>query len=89
VGLFGNRKESTAAAEEPGHDTGSFLPHRTRRRRAESVFARVVATGGVIGIATAIAAILGSQDVDTWITGLVVSTLSVILAGVLWSSRTL
>ncbi len=48
---------------------------------------RLIATGGIIGIGTALAAILGSQDVDAWIIGLVVSVLSVILAAVLWSSR--
>ena len=50
---------------------------------------RVVATGGVIGIGTALAAILGSQEVDAWIIGLVISGLTVILAAILWSARTL
>lgn len=50
---------------------------------------RLVATGGIVGIATAIAAIMGSQDVDAWIVGLVVSGFSVLLAAVLWTSRTL
>ena len=50
---------------------------------------RIVATGGIVGIGTAVAAILGSQDVDAWIVGIVVSGLSVILAAVLWSSRML
>jgi hypothetical protein len=44
-------------------------------------------TLGIIGIGTALAAILGTQDVDVWIVGLVVSTLSVILAAVLWTRR--
>ena len=50
---------------------------------------RLIATGGIVGIGTALAAILGSQDVDAWIVGLVVSGVSVILAAFLWSSRTL
>ena len=37
----------------------------------------------------ALGAILGTQDVDAWIIALVVSAVSVLLAGVLWSSRTL
>jgi hypothetical protein len=37
-----------------------------------------------VGIATAVAAILGSQDVDGWIVGLVASTLTVALASALW-----
>ena len=66
-----------------------FLPQRVRRPRVESVFVRLIATGGIIGIGTALAAILGSQEVDAWIIGVVVSTLAVVLAAILWSSRTL
>jgi hypothetical protein len=50
---------------------------------------RLIATGGIIGIGTALAAILGSQDVDAWIIGLVVSIVTVVLAAILWSSRRL
>jgi hypothetical protein len=49
----------------------------------------VVATCGIIAIGTALAAILGSQDVAGWIVGLVVSSASVALAALLWSSRQL
>jgi peptidoglycan/LPS O-acetylase OafA/YrhL len=89
--LFGKKDDShTATAERPaGDEPGSFLPRRSRRRGVESFFARVIATGGIVGIGTAIAAILGSQDVAYWITGLVVATASVIVAAFLWSSRTL
>jgi hypothetical protein len=66
-----------------------FLPARLRRPMVESVFVRLVATGGIIGIGTAIAAILGSQDVAAWIIGIVVSAVAVVLAAILWSSRTL
>jgi hypothetical protein len=62
---------------------------RPRRRGFESAFTRLVATGGIIGIGTALAAILGSQDVAAWILGIAVSTLAVILAAILWSSRAL
>ncbi len=70
-------------------DAASFIPARSGRFGFESFLMRVVATGGIIGIGTALAAILGSQDVAYWITGLVVSVLTVILAAILWSSRTL
>jgi len=44
-------------------------------------------TLGIIGIGTALAAILGTQDIDAWIVGLVVSTVVVVLAAVLWTRR--
>src|SRR6476659_5029989 len=67
-----------------------FIGRRGHRRRGvESIFIRFVATGGVIGIGVAAAAIMGTQDVAAWIMGLVVSVLSVVLAAILWSSRTL
>jgi hypothetical protein len=67
-----------------------FIGRRGHRRRGvESIFIRFVATGGVIGIGVAAAAIMGTQDVAAWIIGLVVSVLSVLLAAILWSSRTL
>jgi hypothetical protein len=72
--------------EEP-RDT--FLPHRGHRPRIESLFVRLVATGGVIGAGVALAAILGSQNVEAWIIGLVVSAVTVLLSAILWSSRTL
>ncbi|HEY7197597.1 MAG TPA: hypothetical protein VH306_10445 [Gaiellaceae bacterium] len=62
---------------------------RRHARIAESVFSRSVMTLGIIGVGTAIAAILGSQDVDSWIVGLVVSLVTVILAAILWTRRRL
>ena len=50
---------------------------------------RVIATGGVIGIAVILGAVLVGQDVDGWIVGLVIGLTSVILAALLWSSRQL
>ena len=67
----------------------TFLPNRAERPRIESLFVRLIATGGVIAIGVVIAAILGSQDVAAWIVGLVVAAVTVILAALLWSSRTL
>jgi hypothetical protein len=67
-----------------------FLDRRSRPRPYfESAFVRVIATCGIVGICVAVAAILGTQDVAAWIIGLVISLASVVLAEVLWSSRTL
>jgi hypothetical protein len=67
----------------------SMLPERQRRPPLESAFVRVVSTGGVVGIGVVLGAILVSQDVAGWITGLVVSLVSVLLSAILWSSRRL
>ena len=67
----------------------SFLPSRSDRPGIDSLFVRIVAPGGIVGIGTALAAILAWQDVAAWIIGIVVSSVSVLLAAVLWSSRTL
>jgi len=65
-----------------------MLPRRGRRRYGvERVFMRVIATGGVIAIGVALGAFLASSDVQGWIIGLVVAIVSVVLSGVLWSSR--
>jgi hypothetical protein len=67
-----------------------FLHRRGAPRwRSESLLVRLVATCGILGISVALAAILGTQSVQAWIIGLTVSALSVVLAAVLWSSRTL
>jgi hypothetical protein len=67
-----------------------MIPGRERRRfKAESVLMRLVATAGVVGLGVLIGAILVSADVAGWIVGLVVALVSVILAGLLWSSRQL
>jgi hypothetical protein len=67
-----------------------MLPGRERRRTVvERGFVRIVATGGVIGIATILGAVLVNQDVAGWIVGLAVGLTSVILAALLWSSRQL
>jgi FG-GAP-like repeat/Divergent InlB B-repeat domain len=66
-----------------------FLSDRPERRTFESVFARLVATAGVVGVGTALGAILVAADVAGWITGLAVSIVSVALAAMLWRSRQL
>ena len=50
---------------------------------------RLVSTGGIVGIATLLGAILVSQDLAGWIVGLAIGLVSVVLAAVLWSSRQL
>ena len=50
---------------------------------------RLISTGGIVGIAVLLGAVLVSQDVAGWIVGLVVGLTSVILAALLWSSRQL
>ncbi len=81
------------AAEDRGELDAPAVPFLDRRERprraAESLLVRLIATCGVVGIAVAIAAVLGSQDVAAWVIGLVVATTSVVLSAVLWSSRTL
>ena len=70
-------------------DQKGFLPTAPARRGAESIVARVIATAGVVGIGTALAAILVANNVAGWIVGLVVSITCVLLSAVLWRSRKL
>jgi hypothetical protein len=80
------------AASAPEHHARpqGMIPGRERRRSVvERGFVRVIATGGILGVATIVGAVLVSQDVAGWIVGLAVGTSSVILAAVLWSSRQL
>jgi hypothetical protein len=73
MGLFGReRDEGVAERDAGGVGFGS-------------AFSRMVATGGIIGIGTGAAAIMGSQEVDHWIVGIVVAGLSVLLAAIVWS----
>jgi len=69
--------------------TDGFLPTQPPRRAAESVLVRIVATIGIVAIGTLLGAVLVANDVSGWIVGLVVSLVCVILAAVLWRSRTL
>ena len=69
--------------------TGGFLSERPERQSFESVFARLVATAGIVGVGTALGAILIAANVAGWISGLVVSIVTVALAAMLWRSRRL
>jgi hypothetical protein len=80
-----------AGGQPPEHrDSHNMLPPRERRRTlVERLLVRAIATGGIIGIGVAIAAIMVSNHSQGWIVGLVVSIVSVVLAAILWSSRQL
>ena len=67
-----------------------MVPGRVRRRsKVERGAMRTLATGGIIGVAVILGAVLVGQDVAGWIVGLVIGLTSVVLAAVLWSSRQL
>jgi uncharacterized membrane protein len=67
-----------------------MVPGRERRRTGiERGFMRLIATGGIIGVAVILGAVLVGQEVAGWIVGLVVGLVSVKLAALLWSSRQL
>jgi hypothetical protein len=67
-----------------------MVPGRERRRTGiERGAMRAIATGGIVGIGVVLGAVLVGQDVAGWIVGLVVSTISIVLAALLWSSRQL
>ena len=83
-------KQDTSRHDRPRDaDDEGFLSSRPARRRSESALVRVVATAGVVGIATALGAAMGAADVETWLIALVVALISVVLAAVLWRSRVL
>ena len=66
-----------------------MIPRRGKRLPLEGPLMRLIATAGVIAIGVVIAAIMTSQHSKGWLIGVVVATVSVVLAGVLWSSRRL
>ena len=69
--------EPTVRAGEPAE---GFLSPQPRRLRLESVFVRLVATAGVVGVGTALGAVLVTNEVAGWIVGLTVSVVSVLFA---------
>lgn len=89
-GELGEPPEATLDEPAEHERPQGMVPGRERRRSAvERGFVRIIATGGIVGVATILGAVLVSQDVAGWIVGLAVGVTSVILAAVLWSSRTL
>ena len=81
--------KSSGGKRERGRDPDTMIPARSKRLGVESFLMRVIATVGIGAIGVLLGAILVAQDVQGWIVGLVVSLVSVLLAGVLWSSRRL
>ena len=80
------RERETARGAPPQ----GMVPGRERRRtKLERGTMRLIATGGIVGIAVVLGAVLVGQDVDGWIVGLVIGLTTVILAALLWSSRQL
>jgi hypothetical protein len=94
-GLVSAHAPSGQAEQAPsGHaehePSRNMLPGRERRRtRLERLIVRLIATGGVVAIGVAIAAIMVSSKSQGWVVGLVVSIVTVILSGLLWSSKQL
>ena len=77
-----------AAAAGTAAPQRNMLPARGRRRLgAERVLVRLIATCGIVGIGVVIAAIMVSSKSQGWVTGLVVSIVTVVLSAILWSSR--
>ena len=83
------RAAREAHRESRAERSGVMIPNRRQRLPLEAPLMRGVATAGIVGIAVAIAAIMGSQGSQGWLIGLVVSIASLLLAAVLWSSRRL
>jgi hypothetical protein len=75
--------------ERSGRRPGVMIPSRGKRLPLEAPLMRFVATAGIVAIGVVIAAIMGSQDSQGWLIGLVVSIVSLVLAALLWSSRRL
>jgi len=84
------RRHAREEAREPLDDRpGVMIPNRRKRLPLEAPLMRLVASAGIVGIAVAVGAIMGSQGAQAWVIGLVVSIVSLLLAAVLWSSRRL
>ena len=83
-------REAREREARRGERPQGMVPGRERRRtKLERGSMRLIATGGIIGIAVVLGAVLVGQDVAGWIVGLAVGLTSVILAALLWSSRQL
>jgi hypothetical protein len=88
-------EHAEGSAQAPGAAATTHAPEpsgrgpKRRRFGIQRLLARLVATGGVIGIGAALGAILVASKVQGWITGLVVALVSVLLSAVLWSSMQL
>jgi hypothetical protein len=79
------RREGRRAERRPG----VMIPSRRKRLPLEAPLMRLIATAGIVAIAVVVAAIMGSQDSQSWLIGLVASIVSLVLAALLWSSQRL
>jgi hypothetical protein len=84
-----SERSRTRQARRDGPPQGMVPARERRRTKAERALMRLIATGGIVGIAVALGAILVGQNVAGWIVGLVIGLTTVVLAAVLWSSREL
>jgi hypothetical protein len=84
-----SERSRTRQARRDGPPQGMVPARERRRTKAERGLMRLIATGGIVGIAVALGAILVGQNVAGWIVGLVIGLTTVVLAAVLWSSREL
>jgi hypothetical protein len=81
------REAREARRAAPAARSGVTISHRRKRLPLEAPLMRGVATAGIVGIAVAIAAIMDSQGSQAWLIGLVVSSVSLVSARVLWPPR--
>jgi len=77
----------TAVGPAGTHEGPEFLPAEPSQRRIWWMVIRLLASAGIIGIGTAVGAILGAAGVDSWLVALVVAALCVVLTAPLWSIR--
>ena len=82
-------REARRAERSAERRPGVMIPNRRKRLPLEAPLMRLVASAGIVAIAVVIAAIMGSQDSQAWLIGLVASLVSLVLAALLWSSRRL
>ena len=82
-------REARRAERSAERRPGVMIPSRRKRLPLEAPLMRLVATAGIVGIAVVVAAIMGSQDSQSWLIGLVASIVSLALAALLWSSQRL
>jgi hypothetical protein len=82
-------RTAAPASEHPsGQPRPQLKPAPARRRGLhEQASTRLLATIGIVGIATILGAVLVSQNVSGWIIGLAVGLMSAVLTARLWSSH--
>jgi len=84
------RDYEASAASQPDEPVGGMIPPRKGpRTKIEGFSMRILATSGIVAVATVLGATLVAANVAGWIVGLTVGLVSVVLAAVLWSSKQL